>query len=767
MNRRGLYIAFGWALVTLWILPGCSGTRRLADGEVLYNGASIKFENPRLVEHKGSLATELEGKIKSTENTKLMGFSRPSLWLYQHIKEPKKKKGLRRWLKYKLGEEPVLVEESDLKLSALYMEKYLLDNGYFGSKVNYEVIPKGKTARVVYHVTTHGQYTINNVYLPPDSGKVGHLIHQYKDHLETKPCKAYNLSDLKTDREYITHLARNDGYFDFTKEQVFYYADTTGKDRKLDIYFRLKDPNDTTLTIRYYIRNITVYTDHSIELEDYDLHYDTTYQDGMRFISATNWISPKAIARNIVLEKGIPFSQTVHEQSINHLLALQVFKFVNIQYEKTGTDSLDVVVQLTPTETQDIKVGVEASTSNRSNFGSYFSVDYNHRNLFKGGQRLEVNVSAGAELQFKSTESVVNIINLNAEVNYIIPRFITPFPKVNRKTVKNLPVSRITFTENFQKWITYYTINSVDLAYGYDWQKSKMHHSLNILNINKVKVLSTTSAFDDLLAASDLLQVSFQDILIIGPEYTFWVSTQDKDNPLRNYIYFRGHAETSGNVPYGLFRLASPNGSQPYSIIKDPFSQFVRFEADLRHYHPINNNSKLVSRIAGGIGEAYGNSTTLPYVKQFFIGGPNSVRAFPYQSVGPGTYISDSTSTTSLDRAGTFKLEMNLEYRFGVFSFLKGAVFLDAGNVWLVHADSERPGSQFQVKDFYRELALGTGLGARLDFDFFVIRFDVGLPLRKPYLDQGQRWTWQESDFMKHSWRKDNFTYNLAIGYPF
>ena len=211
-----------------------------------------------------------------------------------------------------------------------------------------------------------------------------------------------------------------------------------------------------------------------------------------------------------------------------------------------------------------------------------------------------------------------------------------------------------------------------------------------------------------------------------------------------------------------------PTSDDQHNILDVPYSQYVRLRNEIRYFFRIGKKDQIGIRLINAAGVPYGNSSTMPYVKQFFVGGTNSIRAFRARTVGPGSYSPpDTLSNVYIDQAGDIKIETSIEYRFPIYGYLKGAVFIDAGNIWLVNEDDKRPGGKFDSKTFYKEFAVGSGFGIRLDFSFVVVRFDLAFPLRKPSLPEGERWVFNKVQLGDASWRKNNIILNIAIGLPF
>jgi outer membrane protein insertion porin family len=262
---------------------------------------------------------------------------------------------------------------------------------------------------------------------------------------------------------------------------------------------------------------------------------------------------------------------------------------------------------------------------------------------------------------------------------------------------------------------------------------------------------------------------SFEDQFIIGSSYTFTNSRIYLRNRKHSFYISEG-ISTSGNivsVATSLINGSRPNSEDPYKLFGLAYSQFVQLRNEVRYFYTPNTSNQIASRIIIALGMPYGNSSTIPYIRQYYVGGTNDVRAFIAGSIGPGTYYIPDTNDMYINQTGDIKLEGNIEYRFNIYKFFKGALFIDAGNIWLAPSDSTSPGSLFKINTFYKQLAIGAGYGFRFDFNYVVIRFDLALPLRIPYLPEGQNWVIDDVKPFDRQWRKDNVIWNVAIGYPF
>jgi len=750
------------------LLCGCTATRRLPEGEKLVTKAEVKFTNPESVNRLKRVKSSLRSKSPKL-NSKFLGLFRSRLWIYNSVREPKKKKGFRYWLKYKLGEVPALYREDEVKQAAVLMEKYLEDHGYFRSRVEWDTAQHERKVQVVYSVTMEGQYFVRNIILPSDTDEISRIIREKKKRLFIRQSNTYNMDKLKAQRERFATIIRSAGYFDFTREHIYYYVDTTVGNHRCDIHFRVKQPSDASRHVKYYINNIAVYPAYDIDDSITAQKNDTIIEGDYTIIRPEVFMRWKPLVSNIMIKKGEPFSQKNHTYTINHFLDLGIFKFVNIKYRKTGSDSLDVFIYLTPSNTQDVTGEINLSTTSTNFLGTAVSFGYTHRNIFKGGEMLILTGSVSAETQFNTGQSFINTLEVNGRAELGYPRFVIPFLKQKYVSLYYIPRTKFSINEAFQKRIQYYIINSLLADYAYDWRrKSRIRHILTPFSVNSIRVFNTTSAFDEILRQNPALRSSFDDIFIISQSYSF-IYNRLQVSPDKSYGYFRGNMELAGNILYPIAKAAS-SFPKPYGIFGRPFAQYSKFDADARYYMRFSSRHSLAGRLIAGIAIPYGNFEVTPYLKQFFIGGSMSVRAWHLRTLGPGSYASadvDGDDIIFPDQTGDIKLELNLEYRFGIVKFLKGALFADAGNIWLLREDALRPGGDFDLSRFYKEIAIGTGIGLRLDFDFFVIRTDVAFPLRKPNLPENSRWMFSHLDFGSRQWRKDNLIWNIAIGYPF
>lgn len=755
-----------FAIVSILLFSSCSVSKMLNNGEVLYTGTNLSFSKKKDINKAGELKSALESKIYPKPNTKFLGLFYTRIWFYQKVK-PKadKEKSFKHWLKYKVGQKPILISDFNTETIEVVLNKTMQDYGYFNCNTEIDIESKKQKAQMNIVVKNNKQTSIRAIDYAETIQVLDTLGKQFKK-LEIKAGMPYNLAKIEMDRTTLATEIRSLGYYDFDKNDIYYVVDTSVNENEVDIYVKIKTPKNDSIHRKFYISNVNVFpsftaSDTSGNLKKY------SYKNHFTVFEDFKYVGKKTLYNNILIQNNTLFSVKDYNYTVERLNSLGIFQFIDVTYKKNGSDSLDVDIKMTSGKSQGVKFDISANTSNRSFLGSELSVSYFNKNLLKGAENLTVKASSGIEFQFVNNEAKVNILEVNFEARLGLPRLLIPFRKRQIQS-GTPPQTFFSIEESYQQWLQYYTLNSLKFSFGYDWLSNKNHrHKLTPLFINFLSLLNTTDEFDAILDANSDLKTSFENNITLGSGYNFTFNTQKNEDD-KNYFYFSGFIETAGNLSFALARAIKPKQQLPYKILDIPFAQFTKVELDLRHYLKLSKNVMLASRINTGVGVAYGNSNNLPYSRQFFLGGPNTVRAFSFRSLGPGSYSSENTEDSNpIEQSGDLKLLLNTELRFPLYKFLKGAFFLDAGNVWLLKDDENRPGGQFKINSFAEQLALGTGLGIRLDFTYIVVRSDFGIPLYKPYAKPEHRWITNFPEQGYSQWQKKNFVWNIAIGYPF
>lgn len=750
-----------YVVLVMVLASACSNTKYLKGNQQLYTGATVKIESAEKVAGKKALRSELSELLRPKPNSSFLGL-KIKLWAYNIAGNPTGK-GLRYWLKNKFGEPPVLASLSAFEKNRSILQNRLENRGYFGDTVRFDTSVKNRRASVTYTATVGKQYTLDTVRFKVDSSDLGKEIANVTKRSRLRRGRPYDLDMIKEERTRIDGRLKQKGFYYFTEDYLLAKADSTVGDNKVNLRMVVKPEMPRKAGYPYRINDIYVYTDYSAR--DTDFHpRATTKIDGYNIIDPEHMFNPKIFSRTLVFDSGELYNREAHNLSLNRLTTLGVFKYVKARFREVPDSKkplLNVYYYLTPTEKKSIRFEASALTKSNNANGGELSVNWRHRNLLKGAELFQVTAYAGLEQQISGQGNIATR-RVGGTVSLTVPRMIVPFFSFNTNS-GFVPKTKAEIGYEVYNRSSQYTLTSSKATFGYIWKESaQKEHTLNILNINYVKPTDITPEFQVGLDTNITLARSIERQFIIGSNYTFNLNTQINPNRKRNNFYFMGNIDLSGNV-LGLATGARVQEGKEKEIFNTPFSQYTRLEADFRHYLSWGKYTQFVSRITAGLGLAYGNSTTLPFIKEFFAGGVNDIRAFRSRSLGPGTYYGgDRTKNSFLpDQPGDVKLEMNAELRGKLFSIVRGALFVDAGNIWTRNTDSARIGSKF-TKDFMQQIAVGAGAGLRFDISILILRLDVAFPLRKPWLEDGKRWVLGDLGLFRSDW-----VYNIAIGYPF
>jgi len=766
-------------LTFITLMSGCTATRILKEGETFYSGADIKIKPQGKIGGKRELSKELETLIIPEPNGTFLGM-RPAVWFYSIAGTPKKKKGLRNFIKNKLGKPPVLLTDATPGETSQALQGQLNNEGYFKSKVSFEVKTKRKKSNVIYTVLLERPYRIRNInYIFLDTMHTSQLNEIKKTSL-LKENQRYSLELLSAEQQRIEEIVENKGYYYFDDRYLLFKADTTVGKRMVELDLTIEPGIPDRARRIYRVKEVYVFPNYTLSNDSLATTGDTTMVDGFTYIDNQHNFRPRILTNVINLKPDSIYRRVNHEYTLSHLMGLNTFKYVNIKYRGNRRDSsgLRAYIYLTPMLKKSFRFMVDAVSKSNNFVGPGMEFTSTNRNIFGGAEMFQFKLNGAYEWQVRNKQTTsLNALEIGAEASLSVPRFITPF-KIRYNSAKYLPQTQLKVGYSFQQRLQYFRLNSSNISAGYTWRETTLKtHQLLPIDITFVQSTKTSAEFDELLEANPTLKNSFQNQFILGSSYSFTINTQLNDDIEQKYnvkkikrsnFYFNGKLDLSGNIPHAIQSIKFTEEQEPYKFFDAPYSQYVRTQLDGRYYRQFDKHSKLATRIVAGVGYAYGNSENMPYIKQFSVGGSSSLRAFPARSVGPGTFNSlENDSIVFIDQRADIKLEGNIEYRFDIMKVMKGAVFLDAGNIWLIKEDSLRAGGQFNASTFLKEIAVGTGFGLRFDFNFFVLRFDLAFPLRKPYREENDRWVIDEINFGSKDWRRENLILNIAIGYPF
>ena len=749
------------------VIHSCVTTRYLEEDQYLLNKNKIIDTGSDIPRE------EFQNYIKQKPNERVLGWK---FWLNLYsISGENKNNGLNRWLK-NIGEPPVAYNEDLRANTAQQLELFLFNKGYFNARVNDTTTFKRRKAEVIYEIEPGNPYYIRNIdYFFEDAALSPHIMN---DSIPPalKVGDRYDVEKFQAENQRIEELLKNKGYYKFTRDFVYYDVDSALGSQQVDITlgiknFPIKDSRGRTIQTRhqtYTVRNIYMKTDYNITgLSDRNSSspYDTAQYGNVFVISKPEHnIKHALVTQKNYITPGRLYNARRVQQTYRNLTSLSAFRLVDVNFrEVAGFEStLDCEIQMMPAVRQAFTGGIEGTTSG-GNIGAAGNLNYQHRNLFGGSEKFDLtfhgaietlpdNVDTPAE-EFGTTQE------LGVEAKLELPQFLLPF-KTDQFIRKYNPETNINIAYNYQKRPDF-TRSTFRGSFGYQWRGNRfVTHAVYPIDISLINTPFLEEEFASRLEGT-YLYYSYLPHFITDQRYRLIYSNQ-KLNKTTDFQYVRFGIETAGNIMYGIYRLVgSPVNDAVLQVFGVDYAQYVRTELDFRHYDYRSDDASMVYRGFFGLALPYLNSTGIPFEKQFFVGGANSLRAWRVKNLGPGSFEGDTISRYP-NQTADLKIEFNVEYRFKLFWKLEGALFVDAGNIWSLSKEDDREGALFDLQRFYKEIAVGTGFGVRLDLNFFIFRFDLGIPMVDPSYPEGQRWVPANADLQ---WR--DLGYNIAIGYPF
>ncbi len=699
------------------------------------------------------------------------------------------------------GEPPVLFDSTTMATSIKRMRNYLFYHGYFYSDVSATYKTKKKKTNVTYHVSTGPQFTYREVNLIVEDSSLYSIVTKGPKNMLLKKGDPFDIDVVKKERQRLADLVQNEGYFTFSPDFIYLNIDSTVGNQQIDVNLIVKNEEDALLhkkysyvEINYEILNFDN-KKQNLLLKREDFIYDTICDVNYRVLKTS--VLPRALTKSTYIKPGDYYNKDQLQKTRNALNGLGVFRFVNIEHVPISLSpdesGLYTSIKCAPSKRHAFSTDVELNTNAQSTLGFNVVGAYRNNNLFRTAAKFQFNISTGLDFQLlkekRFENSAINAININLEAKINLARLFPTFKKNKCITYqKYKPRTFVSVNYNFQKRINLYNLQTIGASYGYEWYNDKFRHIFTPLSFTYVLPSNLSDSFNTILQQSPRFRQSFSNQFIMGQEYTFSYTNQNLNvGKYKNFFYFRGNVFLSGNLLYAFTSIKQKGNELPYKLGGINFSQFARFEVEPRYFFNFRRGQAFSLRMFAGIGIPYGNSTyrdtaVMPYFKQFFVGGPNSLRGWGFRRLGPGGFDTYSENRNNLDQTADMKFEFNAEYRFNIYKTFKGALFTDIGNIWLIKEDPSRKLGHFDARRFMKELAWDVGFGLRMDLNFFVVRFDVGIALYDPAFEEGNRWTfnkinndaeliYKQPRGKELGWYKFQFRdfvgLNFAIGYPF
>ena len=766
MNRVRIYLTLSIGIIAAALVSSCSTTRRIPADEILYTGIkSFKVSAPDSVRIPSGMISTIKSQVNVAPNNywKLVGWRYPfplGLWVYNNWPNPPK--GFRHWLYEKLVEEPVLVSDVRPEVRTHMIEQILDNNGYFRGTATYSLVQgkNPKKAKILYDITPGPAYPISGVQLMPDSTVLGALIDSLalSDSYLKSERPRYSTDSLSIARTRITNALRNRGYYFFRPEFIEYLADSIAKPGEIELKMMLASNVPKIALQPYTTGKVTVH----VARNQGGGEPDTVEMARATLIQ----MMPSKLRRKIIDEcvsfrPGRRFAVRSMDRTQSNFARLGIFNNIDINAVPDTSDMaarrLNVDIYATFDEPLETSLEVNASSKSNSYIGPGMTFGVTNKNMFGGGEQLSVKLTGTYEWQTGSgRRSIFNSYEIGLTGSLAFPRLLAP--RFVPRSRYDLNWTRFQLNADLLNRPHYFKMAQFNASINYDWRlRRHVSNTLTLFKLTYTNLLHTTHDFDSIMTANPAVAQSFKSQFIPQMIYTY---VYDRAFGRDNTLNWQFSVQEAGNIFWAIYQACGKKGEK--ELFGTPFSQFVKGQTQLVWGRRLGMGDHwLVSRVAVGAAHAYGNSSQVPYSEQFYVGGANSIRAFTVRSIGPGSYrAAPGQSDDYFDRTGTFKFEANVEYRFPIAGPLHGALFLDSGNVWLLKDDPMRPGGTLRGKSFLRDLALGTGVGLRLDISMLVIRGDLGIGIHAPY-DTGKRGYYNMKSF------GNSLAFHLAIGYPF
>lgn len=782
----------------LLLLSACNSTKHVPKGSYLLKNYGVKVKSDKTITNKGVLQDQLDMLVAQKPNTYWSGLFPFKLWKY-NLRSDKYLNNPNLELP-KAIEKPVIYDTLLQLKTAANMRSFLQNQGYFHAEVKDTVRYKKNKAYVSYAVNTGVNFVIDQVNIAVDKPEIAAIVNEGMENTKLTNGLPYTKAVIDEERARIITQLQNRGYYNFGQDNVTFVLDTINKEKfrdaeslfesavnfitlqkkqkklSLNIQVSISDNNESLSYAQYKVGRIIVFPDFVDREMTRDSNLIKKEQDGISFRYLNYYVRETILSKQIFLKPGALYSRADHELTLNKLNELGIFQMVNIYFAKDTTSPdqnlLNCYITLSPSKRLDASGSLEIANATTYVLGNSIGAVYRDKNFFKGANMLSLSATGGVEMGFFDTLGTkfldhfyLQSTNIGVNATIIFPKFISPF-KPRWISERNLPRTQLIVGVNVLNRINQFVLPNINASYAYNWRKSITQTWELTPAFANIVIPTIQPDFQKRLDSNDFLRNTYRRTLIQGENIAFTFSDQIKKQG-RNFNYIRIAFEESGIILGGLNEVQKSISKSQGFI----FDQYFKIDLDARRYFNWRH-SLTAFRFLAGIGSPYGSSRTLPYIKQYFVGGPYSIRGWRPRTLGPESIT--STDSLVIDRTGDIKLEMNAEYRFDMIKLfsgtlnLNGALFADAGNTWLAKKSESAPNGQFDISRLGQDIAVSTGAGLRVIVaDFFTVRVDAAFPIKNPYIDANNGWVIKDVDLGNNQWRSNNVVINLAIGMPF
>lgn len=779
MSRNILF-----AFVLLIVFSSCNSLKYVPESKLLLNKVIINTDNSY------PSKSEIRRYVRQEPNERFLDIVNLNLFWY-NLSGRDSTKWINRTLK-NIGDPPVIFDPVMAARSLVAMKSYMISKGFYNSTVDTIIQVKKGKANVIYDIKTNLPYTIRKYFFNADKDSIGKIINTEISNSDIKPGSLLDSDNLNEERTRLVKVLQRNGYYAINNDYFSFSIDSMLGENLADVELILKpfiyrgrsDIDETAVNESFhpvfkinrvyfmldvpmssFVRNTSIEPDRigtggSFEVSDYDTlnigQYYFIYRD-------KPFIDPEALIQNCKILPDQLYDVNAVQRTYTKLNSLEIMKYVNIRFIENAADStnirqLDGYVVLTPNLKQSFAFEVEG-TNTAGDLGVAGNAGFTHRNFLNGAEVLQVKLHGAYEALSTSFRS--DYIEYGGEMGLTFPDFKMPFftsavkSKIDAKTELNISYQNMSRPEFIRK--------VASGAMRYNWTKNTYRHTLDLLDLSYIYMPWVDSTFQaNYLTSNSYLRYSYENHFILRSAYSFSYSSVPPGTTNRTYFTWRGSFESAGNSLYGLYSLLGASKDEgSYKIGNISFAQYLKGEAEYSRSIVLNSRNRFAFRTGVGIAYPYGNSKILPFEKRFFSGGANSVRGWSVRTLGPGSYKSVTNGIDFMNQSGDIKLDLGFEYRSILFWKLESALFADMGNIWTIREYSGQPGGLFNPLTFYKEMAGSLGLGIRIDFGFFLARFDVGMKVYDPAMTGNDKWRIKSID------NTDDFAFHLAFGYPF
>jgi len=738
---------------------------------MLLDKVEIKIDDDRTVHSE-----ELINFLRQTPNHKVLGFAKLQLATYS-LSGSDSTKWYNRWLR-SLGQPPVIYDADLTDASRRQLRQAMINRGYMEAEVEVDTLlrPDKKRAAVTYRIHTGEPHVISNMALNVPDSAIRAILERDSAMFDIGAGDLFDRNRLDNLRTTIASRLHDEGYYGFSREYITFTADTVRGSKDIALTLNLRAPDNTRPADPhhlYYIRSVTFVTEEATHAE----HPDTV---GYRNISVVygpdRYIKPSALYDMCFIEPGRPYSSRMVDKTYSSLSRLSILRFINIEMHPGGTvgnaEMLDAVITISRNKKQSISLELEG-TNSEGDLGFGIGATYQNRDLTHRSELLSVKFRAAYESLSGNLDGFINkrFTEYAAEAGITFPKFELPFAsRAFKKRMQATTEFALSF--NWQERPEYTRVIA-GIAWRWKWNNRlrdmARRHTFDLIDINYVRLPRSTIDFIDQIAPSNpLLRYSYEDHFIMRLGYTFYQTNRRIPTAEVNAFAmqpsittWRFSAETAGNLLYGLshlFKAKRDDGA--YKVFGIQYAQYVKGEIDHTYTLNLNSRNALAFHAGFGIAYPYGNSSMVPFEKRFYAGGANGVRGWGVRTLGPGCYDSRNDVEDFINQCGDISLILSAEYRAKLFWVFEGAIFIDAGNIWTIHEYPNQPGGMFKFNKFYKQIAASYGLGIRMDFTYFLLRFDLGFKAHNPAMNQ-EPWP-----LIHPKWSRDA-NFHFSVGYPF